>query len=289
MNQTAKQFKIAIAEIVIELNSDEDIELEAGYAPFLTDPGSLSDIVVKCKTGLPAVDLNQYTLAFEAKNDDMRFYSIYDTGSNYCFVIYSQQNPGTIQHIATLNRSFDQWEVHSRDAIALRYPMGPIIMHYLTLYTDAVLMHASCAFDGKKGRMFSGFSGAGKSTMSRIWADAGAQIINDDRLVIRKRENGFFVYNTPMYYVDQSKKAPLDAIYLIRHSPVNIADKLSGATAVSKVMAFCIQNNFDKNFISKRLAFFDELCAAVSVYQLGVVPTAEVINYITENERSATK
>lgn len=289
MNQTAKQFKIAIAEIVIELNSEQEIELEAGYVPFLANQTDKTDILVNCKSGLPDIDLKQYTPAFEARNDEMRFYSIYDTGNDYCFVIYSQQNPGMVQHIAFLNRDFNNWKVYSRDTMALRYPMGPIIMHYLTLYTDAVLMHASCAYDGKKGRMFSGFSGAGKSTMSRIWAESGAQIINDDRLVIRKRENGFFVYNTPMYYVDKSKKAPLDAIYLIRHSPVNIADKLGGAAAVSKVMAFCIQNNFDKNFISKRLAFFDELCASVSVYQLGVVPTSEVINYITENEKSANK
>jgi len=146
-------------------------------------------------------------------------------------------------------------------------------------------MHASCAFDGKKGRMFSGFSGTGKSTMSMIWAKSGSQIINDDRLVIRKIDGQFFLYNTPMYYVDQSKKAPLSAIYLIRHYPENKANKVKGALAVSKVMAFCIQNNFDKSFINKRLEFFSDLCGATPVYELGFVPNESVVSYIAENEK----
>ena len=285
MNLFSTSFKISIAEIIIQLNSDEIIELESGYEPFLVETDVQTNIQVTCKRSIPEVDFDQYTLAFEAKNDSLRFYSIYQTGNEYCFIIYSQQNAGEIQHIAYLNSRFDKWTIFSKDAVALKYPMGPIIMHYLTLYTDAVLMHASCAYDGKKGRMFSGFSGAGKSTMSRIWAESGAMIVNDDRLVIRKVDEHFFVYNTPMYYVDKSKKAPLDAIYLIRHSPVNIANKLTGATAVSKVMAFCIQNNFERKFISKRLAFFDALCAAVPTYELGVVPTADVITYIIQNEQ----
>ena len=83
--------------------------------------------------------------------------------------------------------------------LPLKYPLGPIIMHYMTLKADAVMMHASCAFDGVKARIFSGFSGAGKSTMSKIWSEARNQIINDDRLIIRKQGDDYVVYNTPMY------------------------------------------------------------------------------------------
>jgi len=146
------------------------------------------------------------------------------------------------------------------------------------------LMHASCAFDGEKARMFSGFSGAGKSTISGIWAREGAQIINDDRLVIRKKDGVFWVYNTPMYYVDSSKKANLNAIYLIKHSPMNVLKNLTGALAVSRVMAFCIQNNFDRSFIDRRLSFFFFFCAVTPVAELGFVPDKEVVAFIIKNE-----
>jgi len=285
MNQFGFNFKISIAEIVFHVFSQKAIELEEGYVPFLADVEANTDIQVECFHQLPETDLAKLNLLFEAKNEEQRFYSIYENADGYCFVIYNQQQKDEIQQIAFLNSSFNYWKIYSRTALALKYPMGPILMHYLTLYTDAVLMHASCAFDGKKGRMFSGFSGVGKSTMSMIWAKSGSQIINDDRLVIRKLNGQFFVYNTPMYYVDISKKAPLNAIYLICHYPENKANKVSGAIAVSKVMAFCIQNNFDKSFINKRLDFFSELCAITPVYELGFVPDSSVVTYITENEK----
>lgn len=285
MNQFGFDFNISIAEVVLHVFSQKAIELEEGYVPFLVDNKEKSDIEVECFQDLPNIDISSLKLLFEAKNEEQRFYSIYETTEGYCFAIYNQQTKDEIQQIAFLNATFNYWKIHSSNALALKYPMGPIIMHYLTLYTDAVLMHASCAFDGKKGRMFSGFSGTGKSTMSMIWAKSGSQIINDDRLVIRKIDGQFFLYNTPMYYVDQSKKAPLSAIYLIRHYPENKANKVKGALAVSKVMAFCIQNNFDKSFINKRLEFFSDLCAATPVYELGFVPNESVVSYIAENEK----
>ncbi len=284
MSVLGSEFKVAIADIVIRLFSDSEIELEDGYVPFLVDANAVVDIQAECFMGLPQLNFDSLKLLFEARNDDQRFYCIYDAPEGYCFVLYDQQLKDEVQQIAFLNAEFDYWKIYSRNAMALKYPMGPIMMHYLTLYTDAVLMHASCAFDGEKARMFSGFSGAGKSTISGIWAREGAQIINDDRLVIRKKEGAFWVYNTPMYYVDSSKKAVLNAIYLIKHSPVNVMKNLSGALAVSRVMAFCIQNNFDRSFIDRRLQFFSELCGATPVAELGFVPDKEVVAFIKEHE-----
>jgi len=258
--------------------------LEDGYEPFLVNDNTIPEIDVHFIRQKPIFNEAHFKLVFEAQNETQRFYSIYKNADGLCFIIYNQQTIDEVQQIAYLNNDFDSWEIHSTDSVALKYPMGPILMHYLTLKTDAVLMHASCAYDGKKGRMFSGFSGAGKSTMSKIWADAGSVIINDDRLIIRKLEKEFFVYNTPMYYVDQSKKAPLDAIYLIRHASRNSIQKLQGAYAVSRIMAFCIQNNFDSSFISKRINLFTEICSQASIFDLGVVPTPEIIDFIKANE-----
>lgn len=284
MNTKGLEFNVVIADVVLHVFSEHEIELEDGYMPFLAENATSEKIEVECFQGLLDVDLSEMPLLFEARNEEQRFYSIYTSGDGYCFAIYNQQTKDEIQQIAYLNATFDYWKIYSTTAVSLKYPMGPIIMHYLTLYTDAVLMHASCAFDGQKARMFSGFSGVGKSTISGIWAKAGAQIINDDRLVIRKINGEFFVYNTPMYYVDSSKKALLNSIYLIKHSPVNVLKPLKGALAVSRVMAFCIQNNFDKSFIDRRLKFFSELCQAVSVAELGFVPDQEVVTFIKNNE-----
>lgn len=284
---------LVIAGFSISLFSDTIIELEDGYLPFVDQENNeLADVTIECFSALPNNTFKAEELVFEAKNEQQRFYSIYRIGKALGFIIYNQQAKNEIQQIAMLDENFTHWKVYTELAnsnfIPLRYPLGPIIMHYMTLKTDAVMMHASCAYDGFKARIFTGFSGAGKSTISKLWSTAGNLIINDDRIIVRKRETGYFVYNTPMYYKDRPKEAPLNSIFLISHSPENRLKQLTGAISISKVMAFSIQNNFDKQFIQSRLEFFSDLCSTVSVFELGFVPDESVVNFILDNETRST-
>lgn len=289
------QQQLNIAAFHISLRSERDIFLDHGYIPFVCNPSDEADIRIKC---LPMVEtappFDTSTLLFEAASEQQLFYRIFRHHEELGFVIYNQQT-NEVQQYALLNRHMTDWTIWSKpmeneSLEPLRYPMGPILMHYMTLKYNAVMMHASCAFDGEKGRLFSGFSGAGKSTMSRIWHENGATIINDDRLIIRTGDDGkLWVHNTPMYYADAPKKAPLSAIYLIRHSPENRAERLRGAVAVSRVMAFSIQNNFDKTFIRQRLDLFSRICSEVPVNELGFLPNKEVIAYIRDYEQTCTR
>ena len=291
MEKFAHNKYIEIAEFSIHLFSNTAFELEEGYWPFekKDETEILADFNIECILNLPdELPFDISKPVFEAENEHQRFYSIYRLEQGLGIVIYNQQDINQIQQIAILDESYRNWKIYNTASangfLPMKYPMGPILMHYITLKTDAVMLHASCAYDGVKARIFTGFSGAGKSTMSMIWAEAGNQIINDDRLIVRKMEDGFFVYNTPMYYQDKPKKAPLNSIFLISHSPENTINKLSGALAVSRVMAFSIQNNFDRQFINSRIDLFSEMASQVSIYELGFVPDKQVVQFVLANE-----
>lgn len=290
MKKFAHNKYIEIAEFSIHLFSEDAFELEEGYWPFeKIENNFVADFKIECILNLPSeIPFEISEPIFEAENEQQKFYSIYRLDSGLGIVIYNQQDINQIQQIAILDESFTNWKIYSTKYddihLPMKYPMGPILMHYITLKTNAVMMHASCAFDGTKARIFTGFSGAGKSTMSMIWSEAGSQIINDDRLIVRKMENGFYVFNTPMYYQDIPKKARLNSIYLISHSPENKIKKLSGALAVSKVMAFSIQNNFDRQFINSRIDLFTEMSNQVAIYELGFVPDKQVVQFVIANE-----
>lgn len=283
-------FLLRIADFVLQFNSTEDLFVDDAHLPFCTEGTDAEvDIKVQCHAGFPNMDFALQTPSFEAANEDLLFYRIYAVDNGFEFVIFDQQNNNEIQHVAHLSSDLKQWDIYCKPNVdnilrPLTYPMGPILMHYMTHTAEAVMMHAACVVDGEKGRMFSGFSGAGKSTMSKLWAQTGHAIVNDDRVIIRKKDDTFFAYNTPMYYVDEPKRVPLHSIYLIYHSPENKIEKLKGAMALSKVMAFSIQNNFDAAFVSQRLAFFADLCGQVQVYHLGVEPTDEIIQFIRHHE-----
>jgi hypothetical protein len=289
MDAQVNSICLAIGGFSIRLSADRKIQLEDGYLPFVENQNVENpDFTIRCVEHLPSIGFDASDLLFQAENEFQKFYSIYRNGNQLAFVIYNQQTNNEVQQVAFLDENFKHWTIHCEVTdglfLPLRYPMGPIVMHYITIKTNAVMMHASCAYDGKKARLFTGFSGAGKSTMSMLWSKAGRQIINDDRLIVRKQDGVFFVYNTPMYYKDIPKKAPLSSIFLISHSPENRIKKLSGAMSITRVMAFSIQNNFDRRFIEGRLDLFTELCSQVGVYELGFVPDESVVNFVLDNE-----
>ena len=286
-----KKLILRVADCTILIRSEHAFEVEEGYLPFLTDgepsdfrPEITIDVIPRLDPGM----LEGKKQVFEAENEQQKFYSIYEMPEGLGFAIYNQQTYSEIQQIALLSNDFSHWEVYydatEQEAYPLKYPFGPIMLHYLTLKIDAVMMHASCTFDGKKGRMFTGFSGVGKSTISKLWAQDGSRIINDDRIIIRREGELYKVYNTPMYYQDIPKMAPLGAIFLIRHFPENELVRVKGAKAVSKVMAYSIQNNFDRRYVAQRLSFFSELAARVPVYEFGFVPDESVVEYIRTHE-----
>ena len=282
------QISLNIADFTIQLSSEWTINLEEGYVPFICKDKNY-DIHIKCLPNIEVPAFDKEQLVFEAANETQKFYAIYKYRDTLGFIIYNQQNIDQIQQTAVLSSDFKSWEIYSNpdqnDVInPLRYPMGPIIMQYLTVKSEAVMIHASCVYDGQKGRLFTGFSGTGKSTISEIWSKQGHQIINDDRLIIRKTPEGYMAYNTPMYYADQPKKALLSSIFLISHSHENRIKKLNGALAVSRVLAFCIQNNFDRSFIQNNLNFITGLSNQVAVYDLGFVPDEQVIQFVISNE-----
>lgn len=266
------------------------MDIEPGYIPFISDSkNKLSDIDIEGFAEFPTINLSSEKPVFEAKTNYQKFYSIYSIDNNLVFLIYNQQNINEIQQYAILDKTFKSWKIYSKVDIngklnPLQYPMGPIIMQYLTVQSEAVMIHASCISSGDEGRLFTGFSGAGKSTISQIWANEGYVVINDDRIIIRKIENKYIAYNTPMYYADSAKQVELKNIFIISHSPNNKLKKLNGALAITNVLAFCIQNNFNEKFISDNLNFIADMLSKVSVYKLGFVPDKNIINYILENE-----
>lgn len=283
-----KSLTFTTAGFIITLQSDDGIDLavENGYIPFvLPEFSGKSDLSIKVEDSIPkGMDLENEVL-FKACNDTQNFYSISQHEDQYKFIVYDQNCDNRIQQVALLNKDLSTWTIYTipdeeGKAYPLRYPMGPLVLYYLTVKFDAIMMHASGIEEESGGRIFSGFSGVGKSTMAAIWQHSGCKVINDDRLIIRKENEDYVVHNTPMFYPDIPKKTRLKAVHLIYHSPENTIRKINGALAVSKVMAYCIQNSFNTKFIEHHLEFLSEMCNKIPVYNVGFKPDPSIVDYI---------
>jgi hypothetical protein len=295
--ENSKASYINIADFIIKLIPAKNLSLilEVGYEPFLLSENNHSaDVTIEAFPGFPDDFSAEAKPIYTAILDGQKLWQIFKQNANYQFIIFNQEEADKIQQIALVDEHFKHWKVFMEPIegeggqsglCPLLYPMGPLIMYYLTVNSQAIMIHASGVKDDLgKGRIFSGFSGVGKSTMAKIWEGAGASVINDDRLIIRKFGEEYFLYNTPMFYADQSKRAKLDSIYLPFHSHKNSINKIKGSKALSSLMAFCIHHGYNKDFVEHHLDFLAELCNKTPVYELGFVPNATIIDFIKANE-----
>jgi hypothetical protein len=287
-----KSLTFSTADFIITLQSNDSVKLslEEGYIPFiLPDFKGKSDILINVVDSIPDGLDSENEILFKAGNDTQKFYSISQHENQYKLIVYDQLTDNRIQQIALLNKNLTDWTVYTYpsgtegETYPLCYPLGPLVLYYLTVKFNAIMIHASGIEDVSGGRIFSGFSGVGKSTMAAIWQHSGCKIINDDRLIIREENGHYVIHNTPMFYQDIPKKTILKAVHLIHHSSENTIHQVSGALAVSKVMAFCIQNSFNIKFIEHHLGFLTGMCSKVPVYEVGFKPEINIVEYIRAN------
>lgn len=160
-------------------------------------------------------------------------------------------------------------------------PFGSVLMVVLAHHQDDVLVHASGVLENGSGRLFTAVSGTGKSTMAGIWKNEGATVINDDRLCLRKIGDRWYMFNTPMpYYAQKPLMAPLNQIFLLRQSPENEIEKLSGINAAMRFMANGIQHFYDKEMTGRHLDRILDIASQVPIYDCGFRPTREVVEEI---------
>lgn len=286
MSKSLNAFQLEIAGMNISVHSEYELTVDEGYEPFMTDVSqSRKSINVTC-SGLDKAPDFQAIPIYKANLNGSILWEIFKLENGLGFRVYEPELVKELQQVCVVDASLKNWKVWSKPIAGscqlnpLAYPLGPLIMYHLTLLNDAVMIHSSGVTKGEKGRVFTGVSGKGKTTMAKLWFETGAQVLNDDRLMIVKSINGYEIHNTPMFYADEPRSAALSAIYSIYHSPENRVERLSGAEAISAVTANLIQHGYAFQVIQKHLDFVAEMVGKIPVYRLGVVPTTEVVSFI---------
>ena len=270
------------------INPDENSRLETGYLHYIVPVCGLPDLEL---TVVPERNLSlpPGIPAFEACSPGQKHFSIYNAEDQRIFLaVYNPNPPYSLQQIAEINLSNPHWTIHTqlfrnRLYSALAYPLGPLILYHLCLLHPAIMVHASGVGLQGKGRLFTGFSGNGKSTMAKLWTNNQAITINDDRILIRSSNGVLEMHNTPMFYAQHPASYPLHAVYLISHNTYNRIVPLKGAEAVSGMLAFCIQHHYSRKNIEAHLEFVSGLVGKIPVFDCGFVPDNNIVRYIIEN------
>src|ERR1700688_181856 len=110
------------------------------------------------------------------------------------------------------------------------------IVHTLLLAREGgFLLHASSAIRHGRAFLFSGVSGAGKTTMARL-APPDAALLTDEISYVTRRNGRYSALGTPFFgelaRVGENLQAPIEALYLLAKGPKNKIEPIVGADAV---------------------------------------------------------
>ncbi len=242
------RINIKIGGLAFRLIIDRKIHIGKEFLPFLSEK-DYEDIKV------------EYVVKDEVKD----YKIVNDNDFNYIVVNY---HPDIAHHFDGLRGCFMY-----------------IPMHQILLAHNNFFLHASFIISEYGGLLFSGDSGAGKSTQAQLWKEyMRSTIINGDRTIISKEDHIWRAYGSPYagsskYYVNQNEQ--IRAIILLNHGVDNSISRLSYADAFKRLFMQISIDHTDKNQIDKTCNLLSDLINDIPIYLLSCTPDKRAVEVLS--------
>src|SRR6185369_6194436 len=114
------------------------------------------------------------------------------------------------------------------------------------------LLHASSAIRNGRAFLFSGVSGAGKTTMVRL-APPDAALLTDEISYVVRQDGGYSAVGTPFFgelaRVGENLRAPIEVLYLLAKGPKNKIEPIDGVDAVRGLLGNILFFARDPEFV----------------------------------------
>lgn len=296
-----RSYNLNIADYIIKITAADDgpdlIPSERFQKSICQEHGMGQDVLIKVHHGQISLpdDAERVLVApyiVEVKgykvNKKDNFWSVYMRNSDLYLVTNFPDSVTGKKALLKFSLVFPEWDLWLENAGSstdpLDYPLDSLVLYYLTAINEDIMIHASGVFYNSKGYLFSGMSGKGKTTLAGIWDNVGAQVIHDDRLIIRNIDGDYWMFSTPVTSNDEPKASPLNRIFIIDHGTENSIIPIREASAITSVIANCIQHNYDPEMIARFLGSVSLMCSKIPVARLSFRPDRSVIEYILKNE-----
>lgn len=147
-----------------------------------------------------------------------------------------------------------------------------------------LLLHASALEFGGKAYLFSGPSGVGKSTHTRLWLQRFGQevrVFNDDKPALRYLDGRWYAYGTPWCGKDginENRKASLGGICFLKQAEENAICRLSGQQALASLYSQTMHNFRREADMDRLLSAIDLLVRHVPIWELANTPGQEAVD-----------
>ncbi len=179
------------------------------------------------------------------------------------------------------------------------------IVHSLILAErGGFLLHSASAICDGRAYLFSGVSGAGKTTMTRL-APADVTLLTDEISYVRPNDarpndvppssdphsaHGYHAFGTPfsgeLAKAGENCAAPIAALFFLEQGPENRVDELPSADAVRRLMRNILFFAEDKGLVDKLFATACDFVARVPIRRLTFYPDSRVWDLVRNFDRN---
>jgi hypothetical protein len=154
------------------------------------------------------------------------------------------------------------------------------ILHSLLLAPQSgFLLHASSAVRNGRGFLFSGVSGAGKTTIARL-APPDAVVLTDEISYVRRTDSGYVACGTPfageLARIGANLTAPLGALYFLVQGPENAIEPVDPVRAAQMLLRNILFFAHDESLVEMVFQSALDFTAAVPVHNLVFTPDARI-------------
>lgn len=158
------------------------------------------------------------------------------------------------------------------------------IVHSLVLAErGGFLVHSASAVRNARAFLFSGVSGAGKTTISRL-APPDVTILTDELSYVRRVGDGYQAFGTPfageLGRAGENISAPIAGLYLLAQGRQNHARQIGPGEAARRLLRNILFFADDAGLVAQLFRTACEFVSRVAVYELTFRPDADVWNLI---------
>lgn len=163
------------------------------------------------------------------------------------------------------------------------------ILHSLILAErGGFLLHAASAICSGRAFLFSGVSGAGKTTMARL-APADVTLLTDEISYVRPGIDGYSAFGTPfageLARAGENCTAAVSGLFFLEQGPENRIDEISSTEAVRRLMRNILFFAEDHALVEKLLATACDFVNRVPIRRLTFYPDTRVWDEIKSFQR----
>jgi hypothetical protein len=290
-------FTLDIADLAIGVTSDDDlpIAVEGSARKFVAEGERASAPLaarLHARWGDPAVPADG-EVSFDSGKGLWR---LHRTPRGATFVFTSSAlgplpyqtadfEPGYARGTVTLRREVfaDRLPMYP-----LHYPLDEVFMVHLLSRGLGVELHGGGVVmpDGR-GYLFVGQSGAGKTTLSKLWLqERGITVLSDERIIVRRRagEAGMWMYGTPWHgdgRIATPGRVPLSRVFFLRHGTGNALKPLPRTEAAARLFACGFTPFHDADGLDFTLGLLGDVAAAVPCEEPSFVPDRSAVAFVS--------